>query len=103
MIKGISRRARVAIGIAAAPAQRLRELGTITNTDAAASVPAVLVTVLVLGACDGPVGALPEGLSAFDGFAGGGLALGVDVVEDFLVVVLVAAVQVVELEAAVAA
>lgn len=103
MIKGVRRGARVAIGIAAVPAQGLRELGAIADANGAAGVVAVLVAVLVVGARHGPVGALPEGLGAFDGFSGGGLALGVDVVEDFLVVVLRAAVEVVELETAVAA
>ena len=103
MIKAIRRHARVAIAIAAAPAQCLRELSTITNTNTAASVPAVLVTIFVVRARHGPVGALPEGLGAFDGFSGCCLALSIDVVEDLLVVILRAAVEVVELEAAIAA
>ena len=102
VIKAIRRHARVAIA-AAAPAQCLRELSTITNTNTTASVPAVLVTIFLVRARHGPVGALPEWLSASDGFSGCCLALSINVVEDFLVVVLRAAVEVVELEAAIAA
>lgn len=68
-----------------------------------APVDAVLVAVNVVGAGYGPVGALPVGFGGADGFSGGFLAARGYVGEDFLGVVLGAAVQAGELEAAVAA
>ena len=102
VVEGVRRHARVAVLVAAALAGSLSELGAFADADGAATVYAALETVLVVGARHGPVGALPEGLAARDGLSRCFLALGVDVVEDFLIVVLVAAVEAVELEATIA-
>ena len=100
VIEGVGRHSRVAIGIALAPAMCPHGFGTVIGTiNVVARVDAVLVTTFFVRARHGPIGALPEGFGAFDRFPGCCLTLGVDVVKDFLVVVLRAAVEVVEFEA----